>query len=124
MSKGCYCGFSATLPFEQCCEPLLLGKGRAEDPVALMRSRYCAFVTKNGRYLLKTWHPSTRPELNEICFNVNWHSLTIHAHGSNWVEFTAQGTLHGEKVYLYEKSSFVLEGNQWLYVKDCKIDVD
>lgn len=44
-----------------CCGPLLDG---APAPTAerLMRSRYTAFVREDGAYLLRTWHPETRPE--------------------------------------------------------------
>jgi SEC-C motif-containing protein len=52
-------------PFKQCCGPFLSGQQHARTVKQLMRSRYCAFALGDyGDYLLATWHPSTRPDIN------------------------------------------------------------
>src|SRR5579859_5003628 len=62
--EPCPCGSGR--PYPQCCGPLHTG-GAAPDAQSLMRSRYCAFVLCDERYLLATWHPSTRP--GSVSFN-------------------------------------------------------
>ncbi len=52
MNKECIC--HSGLAFEVCCEPFLLGKEQAQSALALMRSRYSAYVLKNGQYLYDT----------------------------------------------------------------------
>ncbi|WP_168581204.1 YchJ family protein [Gephyromycinifex aptenodytis] len=56
----CPCGSAE--PYLRCCGPLHAGRAQAPTAQALMRSRYSAFVQRRARYLLRTWHPRTRPE--------------------------------------------------------------
>ena len=63
----CPCGSRRV--YEECCEPFHLGAA-APTAEALMRSRYSAFALGLAPYLLRTWHPSTRPaslSLDETC---------------------------------------------------------
>lgn len=94
----------------------------APDAESLMRSRYTAFVLERGPYLLQTWHPAKRPP--DIGFEpgVKWLGLevrsarTIDAEHAE-VEFVARHKrAAGPAVRLHERSRFVLEGGQWLYV--------
>ena len=48
--------------FAECCQPLLDGKTMAATPEQLMRSRFSAYVLHNWHYLLKSWHPDSRPK--------------------------------------------------------------
>lgn len=86
-----------------------------------MRSRYTAFVKNEEAYLLKTWHPSTRPESLVLDEPVKWLSLKIKSssmsdetHGS--VHFITRGLIGGHGFKQEENSSFVLEDGQWYYV--------
>ena len=102
-----------------CCQPLHLGSREAQTAEELMRSRYAAYVLRDGAYLLRTWHPRTRPP--EIGFDQSpgWLGLTVLAtadgryddrHGE--VEFRAaheQGVLH-------ERSRFMRRAGHWVYV--------
>lgn len=84
-----------------------------------MRSRYCAFVKGDAGYLLRTWHPRTRPERLELDPGMRWTGLEILAtvggsafHTSGVVEFRASyrgGALH-------ERSSFERVDGAWVYV--------
>lgn len=84
-----------------------------------MRSRYCAFVKGDAGYLLRTWHPRTRPERLELDPGMRWTGLEILAtvggsafHPSGVVEFRASyrgGALH-------ERSSFERVDGAWVYV--------
>ncbi len=85
-----------------------------------MRSRYCAYVLKRSDYLAATWHPSTRPaSLDVSSDDTAWQRLVIvdtekggidDREGE--VEFAAY-FLGGE---LHERSRFLKEAGQWLYV--------
>lgn len=101
--------------------------------VALMRSRYTAYVLDNEKYLLNTWQLSTRPaELDLESDDIEWSSLDILRTSAGTmlddegtVEFIAyykrQGKSHNKKQQIHEVSRFVKENNQWFYV-DGQID--
>jgi len=88
-----------------------------------MRSRYSAYVLGETEYLLKTWHPSTRPSTLELDPDVRWYRLDIVARtgGSMFdtrgtVEFRAYYRHDGVADQQHENSSFVRENGAWLYV--------
>lgn len=108
--------------FGSCCGPVI-DTGAAPTAVRLMRSRFTAFAVGDTGHLLRTWHPSTRPDRLDLDDDVRWQRLDIldQVAGGPFddrgvVEFRAfyrdaagRGTLH-------ERSSFVREGRVWLYV--------
>ncbi len=87
-----------------------------------MRSRYSAYVRGLERYLMDTWHPSTRPASGQLLHpTVGWLGLqlkrfevqdTTHA----IVEFVARHKEGGHATRLHEVSRFVYEEGRWLYV--------
>lgn len=119
----CYCGSNRL--YSECCQPYHQGK-KPPTPVALMRSRYSAFVIGLGDYLFDTHHPDYRGELtaqqlSEI--DTNWVKLTIvftaisadNQHG--WVEFKAWYRQGESLSCLHERSQFIYENEQWLYTQ-------
>lgn len=90
---------------------------------ALMRSRYTAYVVKNVDYLLKTWHPSTKPANIDLGTIPKWNGLHIvsteagdESDSYGTVEFKATALSQGKIFRLHEKSRFVKEHGRWLYV--------
>ncbi len=88
-----------------------------------MRSRYTAFATLSADYLLRTWHPDTRPDTLELDPQQHWYRLEIlnTARGGPWdndgvVSFRACYRHRGVRDSLAETSRFVRLGKQWLYV--------
>ena len=93
-----------------------------------MRSRYTAFVLGLDDYLLRTWHPSTRPERLDDAdrTRTRWLGLEVrraspvtrtpdgaeHAR----VEFVARYRIDGRGHRLHEDSAFVREDGRWFYV--------
>lgn len=103
---------------------MLSGAVKAADAVALMRSRYSAYVTENAGYLLRTWHPRTRPASIEFDPDRQWLGLKIYSHDQGQpgdkrgsVEFAARFKVHGRGHRLRERSQFVFEQNSWLYLE-------
>jgi SEC-C motif-containing protein len=120
-AQGCPCGSGTALP--ACCGRWHRGVAylQAPDPVALMRSRYSAFVLGEHDYLLQTWHPSTRPEsLEPPEPGLRWLGLEVRAHATDGergqVEFVARSKLGGRANRLHETSRFVREDGRWFYV--------
>jgi SEC-C motif domain protein len=95
---------------------------QAPDALALMRSRYCAYVLDLRDYLLATWHPSTRPAaVDSPPAGLKWLGLEIKRHTVlsstvAQVEFVARSKLAGRAHRLQELSRFVFEGGRWYYV--------
>lgn len=113
----CPCGLPAR--YEACCGRYHAGTGTPPTAEALMRSRYSAFVTGEAGYLLRTWHPRTRPERLELDPGMRWTGLEILSvsdgsafHPTGTVEFRASyrgGSLH-------ELSRFERVDGVWVYV--------
>jgi len=107
----------------QCCGAILAGRQRAATAEALMRSRYCAYLTGDRAYLLRTWHPTTRPPAIEADRDLSWCGLEIirtdqggEEDQTGLVEFKATGHRHHRLLALHETSRFVKEDGQWYYV--------
>ena len=118
----CPCGLPAG--YSDCCGrwhagPLQL---QAPDAVALMRSRYSAFVRGLDDYLLDTWHASTRPAGGPITEpGTRWLGLEVRQHQIHdadhaTVEFVARSKHAGHATRLHESSRFVREGGRWYYL--------
>ena len=119
-NRPCPCGSGQ--PFGVCCGPVLAGEKNPATAEQLMRSRYTANVKPNAGYLLKTWHPSTRPD--ESCKHFNdWYQLNIietvdggRDDNAGIVEFRAlyrHGALRGT---FHERSRFRREKGRWYYL--------
>jgi SEC-C motif-containing protein len=87
-----------------------------------MRSRFSAFALGDADYLLRSWHPSTRPDGLDLDGGLRWYRLDIERteRGGPFdrdgvVAFTAyyRGAERGQ---LHEVSRFVREGRDWFYV--------
>ncbi|KIZ16952.1 YchJ family protein [Streptomyces natalensis] len=120
-ASPCPCGRDAT--YGDCCGACHTGHAAAPTPERLMRSRYSAFAVGDAGYLLRTWHPRTRPAGLEFDVDQRWTGLEILGttggsafHDEGTVEFRAHYTLHGQADSQYENSRFVREDGRWLYV--------
>lgn len=89
-----------------------------------MRSRYSAFVVHDASYLLRSWHPATRPDALDLDDRVRWLGLEVlrtEAGGPDdvrgLVEFQAHHVAEGVPATLHEVSRFRREGREWRYVR-------
>ena len=118
ISSPCPCGLRA---YPECCGPAHDGKPAA-DPEALMRSRFSAFALGKPEYLLRTWHPQTRPATIEDEPGLRWVRLEV-LETSGGGLFDAEGTVEFRAHYreggtpgtMTEISRFVRHDGQWVY---------
>lgn len=117
----CPCGHPSS--YEKCCGRLHRGEAAAATPEELMRSRYSAFAVRDEGYLLRTWHPRTRPPRVEFDPAMRWTGLEIRAtsegtafHTTGTVTFRARYTDGGRPDALHEKSRFERLDGVWVYV--------
>jgi SEC-C motif-containing protein len=118
----CPCG--APLPLHQCCGRVHAGTAPAATAEALMRSRYSAFALGDRAYLLRSWHPTTRPTDLTLDPGQRWTHLEILSttgggllHADGTVEFRAHyRTADGRPGSMHETSRFVRENGHWVYV--------
>ena len=125
MSAACPCG-SGEL-FDACCG-LLLDGVPAATAVALMRSRYTAYVRGAIDYLIETHDASTRGELDRAGIaawsrETQWLGLEIvetvrggEADDDGVVEFVARGSSGGKPFEHRERSQFRRRDGRWFYV--------
>lgn len=114
--------------YDECCGRLHRGEVQAPTALALMRSRYSAFVVGDADYVWRTWHPRTRPEAVLLDPDRQWLGLEVtdvvdggpeDQHGV--VEFTARyrrarersrGPVSGQ----HERSAFARRAGRWFYL--------
>ncbi|WP_413756455.1 YchJ family protein [Streptomyces sp. MMBL 11-3] len=113
----CPCGLSGV--YAECCGRFHRGEVRAPSAEALMRSRYCAFVRQDGAYLLRTWHPRTRPARLDLDPTTRWTGLEI-LDTTQGTAFHTTGTVTFRASYaggsLHERSRFERLDGAWVYV--------
>ena len=116
----CFCG--SAISFQDCCKKYIDGIQKAPTALALMKSRYSAYVTYQADYLLETTHVSQRKyysktEILNWATSNEWQKLEIGFSTVNTVEFKAffldknkQNQVH------HEFSTFKQENDNWFYV--------
>ncbi|MBL7664823.1 MAG: YchJ family protein [Bacteriovoracaceae bacterium] len=121
--------------YQNCCAPLHKNKAKAKTPEALMRARYCAYVTADIEFIAKT--QTTSNENFDAAAAMKW------AKESKWkglkiiktsiapkkdqgmVEFVAHYQDQNEKnFYHHEISDFVFRNDQWLFDKGTIVGLD
>ena len=122
----CPCG--SNNDYEQCCGKYISGNELPQTAELLMRSRYTAFVTANVDYILKTYHPNTRPRNQRSAIlqwtkSVEWTGLKVISSQqsqsndeSGTVEFIASYIENGQPAAIHETSVFKKIKGMWLYV--------
>ncbi|MFJ6570503.1 YchJ family protein [Streptomyces sp. NPDC091292] len=118
---ACPCGLPQQ--YAACCGRFHRGEGAAGTAEALMRSRYSAFVVRDEPYLLRTWHPDTRPAGVAFDPGMRWSGLEIldardgsAFHRTGTVTFRASYTEGGRPGALHERSRFERVDGAWVYV--------
>jgi SEC-C motif-containing protein len=88
-----------------------------------MRSRFSAFAVGDAAYLLRTWHPATRPPRVDLDPELTWGRLEILGRSGGGlfdtegtVEFRAHHRYSGRSGVLDEHSRFTRDGGTWRYV--------
>ncbi|MFI5806040.1 YchJ family protein [Streptomyces sp. NPDC051561] len=117
----CPCGREQS--YAACCGPFHRGGAAAPTAERLMRSRYSAFVMLDAAYLLRTWHPTTRPASLDLDRHQRWTGLDILGatggsafHQEGTVEFRAHYVHDGQPDSQQELSRFVRADGQWVYL--------
>lgn len=122
----CPCGHPVS--FDECCAKVhAKGAGLGTTAEMLMRARYSAYALADNGFLLRSWHPDTRPA--EIApdadpnSGITWLGLDVIDTDAGTafdqvgeVEFKARFRRGKEHLELHERSTFArLEGN-WVYI--------
>ena len=96
-----------------------------------MRSRYSAYVARDAKYLVATWHASTRPRRLDFPVGLRWLGLTVVRHEQldvhhAVVEFVANSEVQqtsqrqrqpGPSMQImHEVSRFVRAADRWYYL--------
>jgi SEC-C motif-containing protein len=118
---ACPCGSGQV--YGDCCGRFHSGPAAAPTAEALMRSRFSAFALDDPGYLLRTWHPTTRPARLELDPDRHWTRLVVLATSAGnvfdpggTVRFAAHYELGGRRRVQEETSTFVREQGRWFYV--------
>ena len=125
VTELCACGTG--IPFARCCEPFLKKTASPATAVALMRSRYSAFVRHDIDYLVDTVAPDRRKEvirkgIEEWSHNSRWAGLEIIAvqqggpeDRTGQVEFIAKYHEDQEEKAHHELATFVKVDGKWYF---------
>ncbi|MDX2595556.1 MULTISPECIES: YchJ family protein [Streptomyces] len=116
-TRSCPCGRPES--YDACCGRFHAGTAAAPTAEALMRSRYSAFVVGDAGYLLRTWHPGTRPGRLDLDPGMRWTGLEILG-TTDGSAFHRTGTVTFRASYrggsLHERSRFERVDGAWVYV--------
>jgi SEC-C motif domain protein len=117
---ACPCGLGDD--YESCCGRLHAG-APAPTAESLMRSRYSAFAVGDTGYLLRTWHPSGRPQTFSLDPALRWTRLAVLQtrdgglfDATGTVQFRAMYVRQGQRGVLAETSRFVRHDRHWTYL--------
>ncbi len=114
--NACHCGLP--VPYAECCGALHRGASHAGSAERLMRARYSAFAVGDAGYLLRTWHPTTRPASRRIDPRTRWTPLEVLAARGGLLD--VEGEVHFRAHHLdgvlEERSRFVRDGGRWVYL--------
>lgn len=109
--------------YSDCCGRFHSGLAEAPTAEQLMRSRYSAFVVGDRAYLLRTWHPDTRPAELEVDDSLEWRRLDILStqrggplDSEGIVEFKAWFRQGQERGTHHETSTFRRVNRRWYYL--------
>lgn len=114
--KTCICG--SGLAFEECCQRFINEVQMPEKAVELMRSRYSAYVLKNGKYLYDTCSkalqdPDDIEAINQ--HNIEWIGLEILDESDYEVTFMAYYKENTQIRVMKEHSYFIDEDGRLKY---------
>ena len=117
----CACGSGQIA--DGCCLPYIESAANAPSAQALMRSRYTAYTLRCMDYLLRTWHPSTRPAELTLDPAIRWLGLKLKhvsagqpGDSEGHVEFIARFKIDSRADRIHEDSRFVFDNDSWLYI--------
>lgn len=112
---GCPCGLPE--PYAACCGAYHRGEATPPTPERLMRSRFSAFAVGDAAYLLRTWHPSTRPGRLPLG-STRWTRLEVlqASGGLLDVEGEVHFRAHHQDGVQEERSRFVRDAERWSYL--------
>tara|TARA_R110000868_G_scaffold82956_10_gene234110 strand:+ start:1264 stop:1650 length:387 start_codon:yes stop_codon:yes gene_type:complete len=123
---NCPCGTNKK--YTECCEIAHKDLSAVTTAEQLMRSRYTAFTMANGDYLMKSHHSSARPvkekkAIENWAKSVNWIRLEVLETSKGLltdekgtVTFNAYYFENGKIEVIHEKSAFVKESGNWMYL--------
>ena len=124
-SDLCPCGVEKN--YRECCAPFHQREVVAQTPEQLMRSRYSAYVKREAGYILDTWHESTRPKSMVLEADVQWLGVKVSDASEDgdegFVEYIARFKHGGRGQRLHERSRFVREAGEWVYIDGQYYDV-
>ncbi len=88
-----------------------------------MRSRYAAYALGETGYVVRTWHPRTRPDDLSPDPGVRWTGLEVVAAPApdgtvGEVEFRASYSRNGQPGVRAERSIFERRRGRWVYVEE------
>lgn len=113
--------------YDVCCGPALQGRP-ARTALALMRSRYTAYVEKNIDYIVATADPQRRSQVDRAASQkwadeATWHGLSIIDvvdggldDKEGFVEFMVRYTAAGQEREHRERSRFRKISGRWHYI--------
>jgi SEC-C motif-containing protein len=126
-ARRCPCGRGEA--FDDCCGPVLRGERPAATAEALMRSRYTAFAVGDAAYLLRSWHPRTRPADLTLDPAQRWLFLEVTRtdrgglfDDTGTVEFVAHYRDADGRGTLHEASRFARSDGAWVYLDGTHAD--
>ncbi len=121
-AKTTLCPCGSNQDYDACCGRYHSLEADAPTAEALMRSRYTAYVMGLIDYLLKSWHPATRPAQIDLESQTKWLGLKVvrcekgkQEDSDGQVSFVARYRSGGKGYRMTENSYFEKYEGRWYY---------
>jgi len=123
------CPCNSNKNYQICCAPYHKGNLHAPTAVALMRSRYSAYVLNNLKYIYRTWDKNSRPPLKILQQDNSQqftHLVILNTSKGNiednigTVEFVASYIIDNkDQTFQHQENSyFEKHNNKWKYINE------
>lgn len=123
LTDPCPCG--SGLMYGECCQPYLeCDKNIEQNPIMVLRTRFCANKLRMYDYILKSWHPDFRPKfkathLAKESKGLVYTKLEIlneqFTSNEGWIEYKALFRIGISYGQLHEKARFLKLNGVWYY---------
>jgi SEC-C motif-containing protein len=119
LSERCPC--NSGREYRQCCSPFVKGQRPLQNAELLLRARFCAKILNLTKFLMDTWHSSTRPKkIEELPFDLRGFKIISSERKKecDYISFSIYLRIDGTINEFTVRSQFKQESGNWFFLNE------
>lgn len=119
LSERCPC--NSGREYRQCCSPFVKGQRPLQNAELLLRARFCAKILNLTKFLMDTWHSSTRPKkIEELPFDLRGFKIISSERKKecDYISFSIYLRIDGTINEFTVRSQFKQESENWFFLNE------